>query len=181
MGKRSPGCTLNWRGAQETPQGQHRWQRLAAGTAGKSRRHVRKQNQMMRGRRISFVRLAAAICPESTAEYSTKCAIMFSWLRLLCLTVPLVLGITSQWLSVHNVGIVNYKLQKPDINLALLGLSSQNLPCLKSFEGWRKKWTAGSVKCRSGGLMCSGMFTRAHWFCSGLISVIEMGDLYSLV
>lgn len=122
-----------------------------------------------------------SICPESTAEYSTKCAVMFLWFRLLCLTVPLVLGITSQWLSVHNVGVINYKLQKPDINLALLGLSSQNLPCLKFFEGWRKKWTAGSVKCRSGGLMCSGMFTRSHWFCSGLISVIEVGDLYSLV
>lgn len=31
----------------------------------------------------------------------------------------------SQWVSVLNVGIVNCKLQKPDINLALLGLFSQ--------------------------------------------------------
>lgn len=44
----------------------------------------------------------------------------------------------SQWLSVHNVGTVNDKLQKPDINLALLGLSTSEVV-----------WRAGEeVNCR---------------------------------
>lgn len=78
-GKRSPSCTLNWRGAhKDTPMGQHRqvtrahcWQQCErAEGMWESRNKWEAGGSPLSG-------MAAAVYTGSTAVYSTKCAVMF--------------------------------------------------------------------------------------------------------
>lgn len=104
-----------------------RWQELTAGSRVKEQKEYEKAETNYERQENSFVRHGCShlnwehssvqhkMC--SNAFHDSGC---FPWQSLLYWELQ---NYRSQWLSVHNVGTVNYKLQEPDINLALLGLS----------------------------------------------------------